>query len=125
VTSEQIARVCHEANKAYCEATGGLPSLPWEEAKASAVEGVEKVLETLKTQGVVPHPQASHNSWMSKKLRDGWRYGAEKSAEQKMHPCLLPWEELPKEEQVKDILFIQIVTALAWLMGIVPPQRKG
>lgn len=99
--------------------------MPWEEVKASTVEGVEKVLEVIKTKGAFPHPVDSHNSWMSRKLREGWRYGTEKSAEQKTHPCLLPWEELPKEEQTKDILFLQVVGALAWLMGIVPPQRKG
>ena len=44
ITDEQIARVAHEANRAYCLSLGDPSQLPWEEApdwaKESAIDGV-------------------------------------------------------------------------------------
>lgn len=42
---EMIAKICHEANRAYCQALGDNSQVPWGEApdwqKQSAVKGVE------------------------------------------------------------------------------------
>ena len=106
-----IARVCHEANRAYCKTIGDDSQLPWEEApdwqKASAISGVEFHLA---------HPRAtpadSHHEWMREKARDGWVYGPEKDPEKKEHPCMVNYLALPIEQRVKDHLFISIVRAL-------------
>lgn len=109
-----IASICHEANRAYCLAALNDDSQPaWVDAPAwqrdSAIEGVRKHLT-----GYLD-PQESHNSWMSHKLRDGWRYGEAKDPEAKTHPCLLPYAELPLEQQLKDHVFGAIVNALRLL----------
>jgi len=49
---------------------------------------------------------------MIDKLKDGWKHGPVKDPEKKEHPCLIPYDELPKEQQVKDHLFIGVVKAL-------------
>jgi hypothetical protein len=46
------------------------------------------------------------------KLADGWKYGPVKYPEKKEHPCMVPFAELPKEQQLKDALFRHIVPAL-------------
>jgi len=46
------------------------------------------------------------------KVSDGWIYGSEKDADLKMHPCIVPFEDLPAEQQAKDVLFRAVVKAL-------------
>jgi hypothetical protein len=111
MTPERMARVCHEANRAYCAAHADFSQLPWDEAPAwqrdSAVLGVKKVLAD-------PHvtPQQMHEYWFALKFKDGWRYGPEKNPEKKLHPCMLPYDRLPEEQRKKDELFSAVVRAL-------------
>ncbi len=105
-----IAMVCHEVNKAYCEAMGDMSQPPWDKApewqKDSAFLGVE--LHTNNNVG----PEASHESWMNQKLAEGWVWGEVKDPEAKTHPCIVPFDELPKEQQAKDYIFRAIVHSL-------------
>ena len=57
-------------------------------------------------------PEASHISWMNQKLDDGWKYGHVKYPEKKEHPCLVPFDQLPREQQAKDFIFRAVVHAL-------------
>jgi hypothetical protein len=44
-----------------------------------------------------------HDRWMEDLLRDGWRHTTgEKAPEQRLHPLLVPWEELSEPEREKD-----------------------
>lgn len=110
MTTEQIARVCHEANRAYCAAIGDLSQVSWETApgwqRDSAVQGVAKAQAG-------EGPEALHESWSAQKIAAGWRYGTEKNAEDKTHPRLVPYSELPAEQQAKDRLFGAVVVALS------------
>jgi hypothetical protein len=107
---DKIARVCHEVNRAYCQALGDNSQPTWEEAPAwqreSARMGVD--LHTMGDFG----PEASHISWMTQKVADGWKYGEVKDAEAKTHPCIRPFAELPREQQAKDFIFRAVVHAL-------------
>jgi len=105
-----IAMVCHEVNRAYCEALGDTSQPPWDEApewqKNSALLGVN--LHTHNNVG----PEASHESWMNQKLAEGWVYGEVKDSEAKTHPCIVPFDDLPKEQQAKDYIFRAVVHSL-------------
>lgn len=57
-------------------------------------------------------PRQSHETWMASKLRDGWVHAAVKDADAKTHPSLLPYDQLPSEEQDKDAVLVAIVRAL-------------
>jgi hypothetical protein len=50
---------------------------------------------------------------MAQKLADGWIYGKNKDPEASppTHPCLVSFEELPREQQFKDKLFRTICRA--------------
>ena len=104
---EDIARICHNVNKAYCEAFGDKTQPVWEEApewqRKSAIDGVRFHLKNETT------PEQSHESWLAVKKADGWTYGPVKNPEKKEHPCFVPYSQLPKEQQVKDHLFKAIV----------------
>lgn len=110
MTSEDIARVAHEANRAYCKTLGDDSQPDWDDApewqRESARMGVD-----LHLSGDF-HAEASHVSWMKQKLDDGWKYGPIKDPEKKEHPCLVPFDQLPPEQQAKDHLFRGIVHAL-------------
>lgn len=106
---DQIARVAHQVNKAYCEALGDFSQPDWEAAPAwqrdSARKGVE--LHLSGNHG----PEASHASWMAQKLAEGWQYGPEKNPETKEHPCLVSFDRLSREQQAKDFIFRGVVHA--------------
>lgn len=107
--AEDIARVCHEANRAYCVALGDTSQPAWDEAptwqQQSAIVGVQSF-------SVARDGRDQHESWMYHKLKDGWRYGPIKDVDAKTHPSLLPYTRLTKEEQAKDSLFRAVCGAL-------------
>ena len=111
MTLEEVAKVCHQANKAYCESIGDTSQLSWEEApewqKASCLEGVKA-----RAKHSMISPAQTHNLWMQKKLADGWTYGETKDPEKKTHPCLKPYKELPVEQRIKDELFLSVAGCL-------------
>lgn len=108
--AEQIARICHEVNRAYCVSLGDFSQKAWEDAEQwqrdSAVKGVEYAVAN-------PNAPASaqHDSWLKEKQLTGWKYGPVKNAETKEHPCFVPYEQLPVEQQTKDHLFKAVVNA--------------
>jgi hypothetical protein len=111
---EQIARVCHEANRAYCATLGDFSQPLWDAApdwqRKSAITGVEFHLKTLR-EGMDPKPSASHDSWLAEKKADGWKFGQVKDATLKTHPCYVPYEELPADQKLKDFIFCAVVKA--------------
>ena len=111
MTPEQIARVAHEVNRAYCEAMGDTSQPKWEDApqwqRDSALLGVK-----LHTENPDVGPQASHESWMAQKVAEGWTCGLTKNPDLKQHHCLVPFDQLPREQQAKDFLFRGVVHAL-------------
>jgi hypothetical protein len=109
----QVAMICHEANKTYCETVANDDSQPhWWDApdwqKDSAIKGVEFHLDNPDASA-----SASHDAWMADKIKEGWVYGEVKNPEKKQHPCIVPFEQLPVEQQIKDHLFKGIVHSLA------------
>jgi hypothetical protein len=109
---EQIARVCHAANRELQLIQGDpVPSPPWEGApgdqRASAVAGVVAALAG-------SSPERLHEKWADAKTAAGWTYGDVKDWDTKTHPCLVPYANLPEEQQLKDALFAAVVEVLAY-----------
>lgn len=111
MTVENVAKICHEANKALCETQGDFSQPSWEEAPQwqidSAINGVLFHLDNPDAT-----PMCSHNSWLAQKEAEGWKYGPIKDAEKKEHPCFVPYDQLPLEQQAKDYLFGGIILSL-------------
>lgn len=109
-SDDQIARIVHEANSALQVIQNDCsPSKPWDcedqDIKANVILGVRNARHGMT-------PEQHHESWVADKKAHGWRYGADKDSEQKTHPCLVPFNQLPRYQQDKNRLFISIVNAL-------------
>ena len=106
-----IAKVCHEANRALCETQGDFSQHTWIDAEDWQIEsskiGIQYILDNPDAT-----PESIHESWLKTKLETGWVYGLEKNVEKKTHPCCVPYDELPAKQKVKDALFGAIVNAL-------------
>lgn len=107
----QIAKVCHEANRIWCETNGDNSQKTWEEA-----EDWQHESSIIQVKFRIENPESGsdvqHISWMKEKIDIGWVYGEVKDSKAKTHPCIVPFEELPVFQQKKDTLFCAIVDAL-------------
>jgi hypothetical protein len=109
---EEIARVCHEANRAATRIIGDVPVQPeWdaapEDMKISSIRGVARVLSDPKITSAQLHWE-----WAREKKQDGWSWGPERDPVKKTHPALIAYEELPEAVKKKDALFRAIIIAL-------------
>jgi RyR domain len=107
-----IARIAHEANRAWCAFNGDTSQRSWDDApdwqRSSAINGV-----AFHRANPDAGASASHDSWMAEKVSTGWVYGEVKNpaAVPPTHPCLVAFEALPREQQFKDALFRTICHA--------------
>ena len=113
-----IAEFCHEVNRSYCKMVGDTPQVPWDELpqelKASVITAIRYVQESPNVT-----PKEMHEKWMDDKKKNGWKFGDDKDIENKKHPCMRPFEELPIWQKHKDDLFIHSArTAIYSYLGI-------
>ena len=110
----KAAMYAHQMNKRWCELHGDYSQKDWDEAplwqRESCIAGVRAYAENMALQ-----PQDNHQNWMDYKRAEGWKYGPVKDVEKKEHPCMVPYFELPQEQQAKDHIFRLVV--LSVLMG--------
>lgn len=112
MSPEQIAEVCHEANRAITKHVADVPvQKSWPEVDAemrqSAIRGVEFAL---KNPNATPADQ--HDAWAADKIASGWTYGETRDNEKKTHPALKAYVDLPEGTRRKDAVFRAIVAAL-------------
>lgn len=107
-----IGRVIHEALSAWNVANGQPAYDGWDTlddaGKASTLESVQFVLS---------HPNvgagAQHAQWVQQKEAAGWSYAETRDNDKKHHPMMVPFTDLPEDEQRKDALLNAIVLALS------------
>ena len=128
---EEIARAKHAQylrDNAGGRAMGAEPSmLPWDQLgpglRQDNRDFARGALELLRREGLRPVPDPSvagdgeglfsdddierlardeHDRWMRDKARGGWTYGPERDNERKIHPLMVPWEDLSEEDRDKD-----------------------
>lgn len=106
-----IARVAHAMNRAVCEFYGDFSQVDFDDAdygiQQSAIEGVASVIANPDVT-----PEELHNLWCDFKIKEGWAYGPEKDNLKLTHPCLVPYDQLPEHERLKDTIFRNVVLSL-------------
>ena len=112
MSDEALARIAHEVNRAWCEFNGDTSQPAWDDApewqRSSAINGM-----AFHRANPNAGDSASHDSWMAEKVAAGWVHGNVKDpdASPPTHPCIVPFEELPRDQQFKDRLFRTIAHA--------------
>jgi RyR domain len=106
---EKIAKVCHEAHRAWSEANGDQSNVAWEAAdepeRSFAIDAVKQVLAGAEA------PQV-HESWRSLKLANGWTYGPTKDPVAKTTPHLVPFDLLPDLKKRDNDLLVAVARTL-------------
>lgn len=59
-----------------------------------------------------------HTRWMEEKLEKGWTYGNVRDNERKLHPCIVSWEDLSKEEREKDFYAVRNIPVILQEAGL-------
>lgn len=67
---------------------------PIDTSKVNLPQSLEELLELLSYN--------THEVWAQQRISDGWIYGAERDDVKKLHPCLIPYEDLAESEKAYD-----------------------
>ena len=86
-----------------------MPSTPYHpepiDTSQVRLQGVEDIVERL--------AENAHEIWAQQRLKDGWRMGPTRDDDRKLHPCLVPYAELPEAEKAYDrVVVTQTIKAL-------------
>jgi hypothetical protein len=67
----------------------------------------------------------AHDLWAAQRLAQGWRHGLQRDDAKKLHPCLVPYDQLPESEKEYDrVAALGTLKAILKLgYRIVPPQN--
>lgn len=99
LTDEDLARICHEAHVALrIGLNDSADDVHWDalpRRRKDTVVNQVRLFREGKTLAEV------HEAWVIRMAEDGWRHGLTRNLIQKMHPNMIPYEQLPPEEQAK------------------------
>ena len=77
-----------------------MPDHPKYEPKPIDTTAVTLSPEVLRlTEKLAEH---AHDIWAKQRLADGWTHGQQRDDENKFHPCLIPYADLPDSEKQYD-----------------------
>ena len=113
---DELSEEFKESNRAQAQSIGeklsaaGL-SFDADESSAETVDEFDDATMLLLARN-------EHIRWMQEKLANGWVYAPVRDNEKKHHPCLVPYEQLPPEEQQKDIDVVNNVIPLLDSVGL-------
>ena len=78
--------------------------------------GVE--LEDSEEELIEPIAEVLHDGWAYKRFKDGWVYGEHRDDDNKAHPDLVPYSDLPESEKDYDRYSARIVLTLLQRLGV-------
>lgn len=89
----------------------GVEVIAWEDAEEAYQKGlIAGVTAYFESPELTPAQE--HQAWVDAKLADGWVSGAVLDASSKVHPLLLPFDELPIEHRSRAVMLHAAVHAL-------------
>lgn len=63
----------------------------------------------------------THDVWAKGRIEQGWKYGKTRDDDKKLHPCLIPYSELPESEKEYDrntaLETIKLIQKLGYFIG--------
>lgn len=110
-TKERRAWFVYEAARLHAIASG-CPVIPrpWEQREQAFKEQfVELVDDLCAGRRQFRDFAEAHDSWMKKYFEMGWKYGEIYDPDARIHPDLVPYEQLDPKEKIKDEVFLRLV----------------
>jgi len=108
LTERRAEFVYNGARIAAVAAEAPVVPKPWDEREDDFQEQFLKVIERQCGDQRSRSPEELHGSWMQAYFAMGWVFGDEYDPERRVHPDLVPYENLEKLEQDKDSVFIAL-----------------
>jgi hypothetical protein len=68
--------------------------------------------------------EAAHQVWMEGKIRDGWKYGNMIDKDNKIHNCLVPYNELSETDKESDRDMVRGIPKILDLAGYEICKKK-
>lgn len=90
--------------------SSGAPIIPvlWIEREQEFKDQFMKVIERQCGEQRSHSPEELHGSWMQAYFTMGWKYGDKYDRENRVHPDLVPYEQLGQLERDKDAVFVSL-----------------
>ena len=107
--NERRAEFVYEgARIAAAAAKAPIVPVPWKEREQPFKDQFLEVIYRQCGEQRSSSPEELHGSWMQAYLTMGWKYGDKYNRESKIHPDLVPYEQLGQLEKDKDAVFVAL-----------------
>lgn len=100
--------VYNAARLAAIAANAPIIPVVWAEREQPFKDQFMKVIERQCGEQRCKSPQELHGSWMQAYFSMGWKYGEKYDRENKIHPDLVPYDDLGQLERDKDAVFVAL-----------------
>ena len=114
-------------NAARLAAIGaGAPIVPdeWKDRELPFKEQFLEVIERQCGELRSRSPEELHGGWMQAYIEMGWVYGEEYDRENKIHPDLVPYNDLGQLEKDKDAVFVALCEiARQWIYDLMMEEE--
>ncbi len=107
-TERRAEFVYDAARLAALAADAPIIPVPWAEREQDFKDQFLKVIYRQCSSQRSSSPEELHGSWMQAYLTMGWVYGEKYDRENRIHPDLVPYDQLGQLEQDKDAVFIAL-----------------
>lgn len=108
LTERRAEFVYDGARLAAQAARAPIVPVPWQDREAAFKNQFLEVIERQCGPDRSSSPEELHGTWMEAYFKMGWVYGEQYDRENKIHPDLVPYDDLGKLEQDKDSVFVAL-----------------
>jgi len=108
INEQRAEFVYNAARLAAIGANAPIVPVVWVERELSFREQFLKVIERQCGEQRSNSPEELHCSWMQSYFSMGWIYGDKYNREKKIHPDLVPYNQLGQLERDKDAVFVAL-----------------
>jgi hypothetical protein len=108
----RLTQIVYEVNRTIRMCNGQAPIPAFEDAGQAKADSLLKAIIDVWSNchySCDIDGEKQHNNWVYAKLKEGWTYGPVEDFNKKQHPNLVPFEQLPWSEKIKDALFLSVV----------------
>lgn len=123
--TERRAEFVYNAARLAAQAAGA-PIIPvlWQEREEAFKTQFCEVIERQCGPQRSSSPEELHGSWMQAYFAMGWVHGEEYDRENRIHPDLVPYDQLGQLERDKDAAFVALCEiARQWVYDLQPEQE--